>query len=92
MWINNTTVIEVARAAGAPKDKGAGILFHRKIGDHVRKGDVLFEIFAEKAHKMNRALKIARESKFIEVGRRFKMLLEKIPAPKEHEEFFVLER
>ncbi len=91
-WISNSAVIEVARAAGAPKDKGAGILFHKKIGDTVRKGDVLFEIFAEKAHKMNRALKIAKKSKFIEVGRRFRMLLEKIPARKEHEELFVLER
>lgn len=91
-WISNSTVIEVARAAGAPKDKGAGILLHKKIGDPVRKGDVLFEIFAEKAHKMNRALKIAKKSKFIEVGKRYRMLLEKIPARKEHEEFFVLER
>lgn len=92
LWINNSTVIEVARTAGAPKDKGAGILFHRKMGDTVKKGDVLFEIYAEKAYKMNRALKIAKENEFIEVGRRYRMLLEKIPARKKHEEFFVLER
>ncbi|HJW96655.1 MAG TPA: AMP phosphorylase, partial [archaeon] len=57
LWINNTSVIQVAREAGAPKDKGAGMLFHKKCTDHVKKGETLFEIYAEKDYKMERALR-----------------------------------
>ncbi|MFB0543278.1 MAG: AMP phosphorylase, partial [Candidatus Bathyarchaeia archaeon] len=31
LWINNSSLVEVARLAGAPKDKGAGVLLHKKI-------------------------------------------------------------
>ena len=43
--INNRAIAQIAREAGAPKEKRAGILLKRKIGDSVVKGDVLFEIF-----------------------------------------------
>ena len=36
LWMDNIALIELARAAGAPKDKGSGIVFNKKTGDKVR--------------------------------------------------------
>jgi thymidine phosphorylase len=36
----------VARLAGAPMDKGAGIDLFKKIGDQVRRGEALYRIYA----------------------------------------------
>ena len=36
----------LARTAGAPLDKGAGIKIFKKIGDRVEKGEPLYRIFA----------------------------------------------
>ena len=91
-WISNTAVVEMARAAGTPKDKGAGILLHKKIGDRVNKGDILFEIYAEKPYKLERALKLANCLKIISIGKKVEMLLEKIPEIVEHPKYFILER
>jgi AMP phosphorylase len=91
-WISNSAVVEISRAAGTPKDKGAGILLHKKMGHKVEKGDTLFEIYAEKSYKLERALRLARELKVIGVGEKFDMLLEKIPKVIEHPKYFILER
>lgn len=40
-------IARIARLAGAPMDKGAGIDLLRKVGDSVRRGDTLFRIFAQ---------------------------------------------
>jgi len=36
----------LARMAGAPIDKGAGIRILKKIGDHVEKGEAIYRIYA----------------------------------------------
>jgi AMP phosphorylase len=61
-WIHNPSLVKVAAAAGCPKDTGAGVRLHKKMGDTARKGDVLMEIIAEKSHKLKEAERIARES------------------------------
>ncbi|MDE1828835.1 MAG: AMP phosphorylase, partial [Thaumarchaeota archaeon] len=43
--MDNVALIEIARAAGAPKDKGAGIAFSKKLGDKVRIGDTVYTIY-----------------------------------------------
>jgi AMP phosphorylase len=91
-WIDNHSIVEISRAAGTPKDKGAGILLSKKIGDSVRKGEVLFEIYADKNYKLERALRIAGECRVIGVGRKQDMLLEKIPKHLQHPKYFILER
>jgi AMP phosphorylase len=48
LWISNEDVARIAREAGAPKDRGAGIVLSVKLGDRVKKDQVMFEIFAEK--------------------------------------------
>ena len=44
--INCLQFNRLARTAGAPIDKGAGIRLFKKIGDHVEKGEPLYRIYA----------------------------------------------
>jgi AMP phosphorylase len=92
LWINNTSVVQVAREAGAPKDKGAGILLHKKMQDHVKKGETLFEIYAEKDYKLERSLKKLAELPLIGVGKTSEMMLAEIPDVDKHRKYFILER
>lgn len=39
-------IARVARLAGAPMDKGSGLYLMKRVGDHVKKGEVLYRIFA----------------------------------------------
>ncbi len=44
--IDNLALARIARLAGAPMDKGAGIRLFRKLGEQVAAGDVLYRIHA----------------------------------------------
>lgn len=55
--LDNKKLSKIARAAGSPRDKGAGIYIHKVKGDYVKKGDVLFEIYAENESKLDFAIK-----------------------------------
>ncbi len=92
LWISNKDVDIIARDAGAPKDKEAGMVIMKKLGDKVKRGDVLFKLYARKTGKFNRALKLAEELDIMRVGKERKMELEKLPAKKEEEKYFILER
>jgi AMP phosphorylase len=70
--IDNKTMSKVARIAGAPRDKGAGIHLHRFRGDRVEKGDKLFTIYAESESKLSYALKAMKNLEPVEMR---KMLL-----------------
>ena len=76
--INNRALVEICQAAGTPKDKGAGILLSKKIGDTVRKGDVLFTIYSEKNQKLNAAIKFAKSQDIYTMLSKRTMLVEKI--------------
>ena len=92
LWINNASLVEMARLAGAPKDKGAGIRLHKKIGDPVRKKDPLFTVYAERNIKLERAINRLEESYVLGVGERREMLIHEVkelPVPKKT---FMLER
>jgi AMP phosphorylase len=58
---DNKRIVEIARIAGAPIDKGAGVWIHRKKGELVKKGEPLFTIFADKGWKLDNALKSAEK-------------------------------
>ncbi|HKI61593.1 MAG TPA: thymidine phosphorylase family protein [Mariprofundaceae bacterium] len=45
--INNNLVAHIARLAGAPMDKGAGVDLFKKLGDPVVSGNVLYRVYAE---------------------------------------------
>jgi AMP phosphorylase len=61
MQISNRCLVQVAKLAGAPKDKFAGVMIHKKLHDPVRAGEALFTIYAEKPEKLKAALKFAEE-------------------------------
>jgi thymidine phosphorylase len=45
--IDNQQMAQIARFAGAPIDKGAGVDLFKKLGDNVEKGEPLYRIHAE---------------------------------------------
>ncbi len=45
--IDNQQMARIARLAGAPMDKGAGVDLYRKVGDKVGRGEPLYAIHAE---------------------------------------------
>jgi AMP phosphorylase len=75
--MNNRSLVTLARTAGAPQDRGAGILLHAKKGTRVKAGEPLFTIYAEKNWRLQNA---------IEEGRRLLpvlvegMLLDRVPS------------
>lgn len=66
--ITNRPIIDIARAAGAPFDHGAGIHINKMVGERIAKGDVLYTIYAEKEWKLTEAIKIAEETKPLKTG------------------------
>ena len=78
-YIDNQCIVAIAKATGAPFDKGAGIEFLHKKGDAVKKGEVLFRIYAENQAKLDRAIESARSRRpmFVSLN---KEGLEKQPA------------
>lgn len=58
--LHNKNLVLIARAAGSPKDKGAGIVLLKKRGQKVDKGEPLFEIHADNQVKLDHALQLAR--------------------------------
>jgi len=94
LWINNQHIAQIAREAGAPKDKGAGVRLRVKLGDSVRKDNVLFEIYAERSTKLEAALKLADKLHPIGVGKKWgeQMLIETVPAKTYHPKIFAIER
>jgi len=75
--LNNRSLISLARSAGAPNDKGAGILLHAKKGTRVRHGDPIFSIYAESEWKLERAIEEGRRLMPVVVEG---MLLDRIPS------------
>lgn len=55
--LDNKALVAIAKEAGSPNDKGAGIILSKKKGQHVEAGEVLFTIYAETEAKA----KIAKE-------------------------------
>lgn len=92
LWINNSALIEIARAAGAPKDKKAGVLLYKKFGDPVKKGEKLFTVYCEKNRKLERVEKVLEEEQAFGIGERMEMLIHEIKELPVHKRTFILER
>ena len=92
LWMDNNSLVEIARAAGAPKDKGAGIVFNKKCGDKVTRNEILFTIFAEKSRKLSRAQEILDIQEPVGIGRTMEMFIHKVKEPPIVKRAFVLDR
>ncbi len=77
--VSNKALVRIARTAGAPKDKGAGILLNKKKSDKVEKHETLYTIYADSKAKLDEAVKIAKMLKPLQIEG---MLLERIPSYK----------
>ncbi len=72
----NKRLVELARMAGAPSDKKAGVLIHRKMGERVKKGEPLITICSSSDWELESAVKDAKRQMPIVVEG---MLLERYP-------------
>lgn len=92
LWMDNSIFVELGRAAGAPKDKGAGIVFHKKQGDKVVKNEILFTVYAEKNRKLARVEDILSETTPIGVDKRIEMFIHQVKESPVVKRAFVLDR
>ncbi len=92
LWINNASLAEVARLGGAPKDKGAGLYLHKKIGDRVKKGEPLLTIYAERDLKLQRALDYLEKFDVLGIGERMNMLIHEVKEFPVGKTTFIIER
>ena len=94
LWISTENIVQIAREAGAPKEKGAGVVLKSKLGDAVRKGSVLFQIHAERTGKLESALELANRLQPYVLSRKAeeRMLLDQVPAKVARDKSFMLER
>jgi AMP phosphorylase len=86
--------VRIAREAGCPKEKGAGVVLHAKLGDTVHKDGVLLEIYAERSSKLESALALAKQLSPIVLSKKpeEKMVLDRVPEQATHEKTFMLDR
>jgi AMP phosphorylase len=77
--IRNKDIVAIAKAAGSPNDKGAGLILFRKKGQRVEAGDVLMEIYADNKAKLERAKDLAERYQPMDIEG---MLLKHITVPK----------
>jgi AMP phosphorylase len=74
--ISNAGINQIARAAGAPIEKGAGVILFNKRGHKVAKDETILEIYAERESKLEEAYSIVTKLKPVTIEG---MLLEEIP-------------
>ncbi|HII16998.1 TPA: AMP phosphorylase [Candidatus Woesearchaeota archaeon] len=59
--ISNEEISRIARIAGAPADKGAGMYLYHHVGCRVKEGDKLFTLYAQAKHKLAYAVEMISE-------------------------------
>ena len=74
--VSNRAITAIARAAGAPTEKGAGVVFYGKEGHKVQKDEKIIEICAERESRLDEAYQLAVKLKPITLEG---MLLQEIP-------------
>lgn len=67
IYISNDDVSKIARIAGAPANKKAGIYFYKHVGDRVKKGEKICTIYSESKHKIDYAKETAKQIDGIKV-------------------------
>ena len=94
IWLSTDDIVRIAREAGTPKEKGAGMVLHAKLGETVHKGDVLFEIYAERSSKLASALQLATQLSPVVLTKKpaEKMILDLVPERLAPQKSFMLDR
>jgi AMP phosphorylase len=94
LWISTENIVQIAKEAGAPREKGAGVVLNAKLGEAVKKDGVLFEIYAERSAKLESAFALAKRLQPVVLSGKAeeRMLLDQVPAKVAREKPFMLER
>jgi AMP phosphorylase len=94
LWISTEDIVHIAREAGAPREKGAGVVLKAKLGEAVKKDGALLEIYAERSGKLESALELAKRLQPVVLSKRAeeRMLLDRVPEKIASEQPFMLER
>jgi AMP phosphorylase len=94
LWISNEDTAKIAREAGAPKEKGAGVVLGTKLGEQAKKGAVLFEIYAERNGKLEAAVELAEKLHPVGLSEKpeERMLIDRVPTRIAERREFMLER
>jgi len=66
--IDNLQMARIARFAGAPMDKGAGVDLFKKLGDSVKKGEPLYRLYAEFPSDFKFALALCEQASGYIIG------------------------
>lgn len=56
--VSNKAMTQIATAAGAPKDKGAGVRLYVKRGHRVRSGQLIMEVYSSSESRLTDALRL----------------------------------
>jgi len=67
-YMDNKLISRVARAAGAPKDKEAGVFLHTNVGDDIKVGEKLFTIYSRVEEKLEEAVRLTEQLVPVRVG------------------------
>lgn len=65
--IDNKIISRVARIAGAPNNKGAGIYLFKHIGNKVKRKEKLFTIYSESKEKLNYAKDVIKQVRCLKI-------------------------
>ena len=66
--LSNRAISKTARVAGAPEDKEAGIYLHKHVNDRVKKGEIIFTIYAQNETKLSYAKDVIKAIDGIVIG------------------------
>lgn len=74
--VSNAAINQIARATGAPSERGSGVVLYLKRGHSVSKGDPVIDIYAERQTKLEEAYSLVVKLQPVTIEG---MLLEEIP-------------
>jgi AMP phosphorylase len=74
--VSNAAISQIARATGAPRERGSGVVLYLKRGHKVSKGDPVLDIYAERQTKLEQAYSLVAKLQPVTIEG---MLLEEIP-------------
>lgn len=93
IWVDNAAIATVARLAGAPKDKGAGVELHVKVGEAVKAGDPLLTVYSEHSSKLQAAEEYLEGMPAVAVGKPgLEALIKKVLEPTPPRQLLTIER
>lgn len=59
--LSNNAITKIARAAGAPADKEAGVYMHKKYGEKVKRGERIFTVYSRAERNITRVVQLINE-------------------------------